>query len=373
MTGIRIHNIAMLHLLWVVPLLLAVILYGRHRRQQLLQRFVDAELLGRITLSVSPARRWWKTVLVLLAAVFLVLGLARPAWNPKPKTIERRGRDVVFLLDVSRSMLAEDLAPNRLERAKLAVRDCIERLQGDRVAIVAFAGTAAIKCPLTLDYGFFRLMLDDISTDSIARGGTIIGDAIRTTLDQVFDNQEKEHKDIILITDGEDHDSFPEEAAKQAGQRGVRLLAIGLGDEGEGRRIPVTDDTGRKTFLKHNGKEVWTRLDAETLRKMVNATPGGKYLNVATGTIDLGEVYLKLVASADKRTLESKTIKQYEEKFQIFLAVAFILLCIEMVTNERRRGGGGTSNPPAAPVAQPLRAGSQQGMSNIQVKNGRNS
>jgi len=240
-------------------------------------------------------------------------------------------------LDVSKIMLAEDLVPNRLERAKLAIIDCIERLDGDRIGLVAFAGTAAVKCPLTLDYGFFKMMLKDISTDSIARGGTLIGDALRKVMTDVFDDQIKEFKDIILITDGEDHDSFPVDAAKDAGEKGVRIIAIGLGDENEGKRIPVTNDAGIKTFLKYNGQEIWSRLDADTLRKMVNATPGGKYLNVATGTIDLGSVYARLIATADKKQLESDTIKRYEEKFQIFLAVAFIILCIELLVNERKK------------------------------------
>ena len=337
--SIRIQNMAMLHLLWLVPILAGIIVYGWTRRKQALQRFIDAGLLDRIAMTDSAVRRRWKAAMILIAAFLVVCALSRPGWNPKPKTIERRGRDLVFVLDVSRSMQAEDLAPTRLERAKLAVGDCVERLAGDRVGLVVFAGSAAVKCPLTLDYGFFRMMLDDVSTDSIARGGTMIGDAVRRTMDEVFDDQEKQFKDMILITDGEDHDSFPVEAAKAAGESGVRIIAIGLGDENEGKRIPVTDESGRKTFLKYRGQEVWSRLDADTLRKMVNVTPGGKYLNVATGTIDLGDVYLKLVASAEKKDLESRTIERYEEKFQVFLGVAFALLCIETVISERRKRG----------------------------------
>jgi Ca-activated chloride channel family protein len=234
-------------------------------------------------------------------------------------------------------MLAEDLAPNRVERAKLAIQDAVDKLEGDRVGLVVFAGSALVKCPLTHDYGFFRLMLDDVSTDSISRGGTMIGDAIRKTLDEVYDDQYKQFKDLVLITDGEDHDSFPFEAAEAAGERGVRIIAIGLGDENEGQRIPITDEQGRKTFVKYEGKEVWTRLDADTLRRMVNVTPGGKYLNVSTGTIDLGSVYKQLIASAEKKELESRTVKKYHEKFQIFLFVAFALLLGDMIISERKR------------------------------------
>ncbi len=337
MSDIKLQHITMLYLLWVIPFFIAAYVYAWQKRRKALRMFIDAGLLDRIPISVSHVKRIWKYNIVLLALIFIIIALTRPAWNPKPETIERSGRDVVFLVDVSKSMLAEDLVPNRLERAKLAILDCIERLEGDRIGLVAFAGTAAVKCPLTLDYGFFRMMINDISTDSIARGGTLIGDALRRVMTDVFDNQVKEFKDIILITDGEDHDSFPVEAAQAAGEKGIRIIAIGLGDEDEGRRIPVTTKSGQKIFLKYNGQEIWSRLDADTLRKMVNATPGGKYLNVSTGTIDLGNVYTRLIATAEKKKLESETIKRYEEKFQIFLGVAFVFLCIEMLINERKQ------------------------------------
>jgi len=337
-SGVRFANIEMFYLAWVLPVVAALFVFAAYKRRQALRVFAQADLLERINLSASPTRRWWKAAGVMLAFALLVMGLVRPGWNPKPRKIERRGRDVVFVLDVSKSMLAEDLKPNRLERAKLAILDCIDRLEGDRVGLVAFAGTAALKCPLTLDYGFFRLMLEQVDASSIARGGTLIGDAIRTVLNNVFDDLEKEYKDIILITDGEDHDSFPVEAAKEAGDRGIRIIAVGLGDENEGRRIPITDESGRKTFLTYKGQEVWSKLDADTLRKMVNATPGGRYLNVATGTIDLGEVYGKLVAGAEKKELESRTAELYEEKFQIFIGLAFLILCVEAATGDRKRG-----------------------------------
>jgi len=338
--GVHLVNVNMLYLLWVMPVLVGLYLYAVHRRRRALERFAETDLLKQINVNTSGSRRLWKAGAVIAAFALVVVALTRPGWNPKPKRLQRRGRDVVFLLDVSKSMLAEDLKPNRLEHAKLAIGDCIGRLQGDRVGLVAFAGTAAVKCPLTLDYGFFRMMLDDLHPGAIARGGTMIGDAVRKTLDEVFDDQEKQYKDIILITDGEDHDSFPVEAAEEAGRRGVRIIAVGLGDEEQGKRIPISDADGRKTFLTdRQGREVWTKLEADTLRKMVNVTPGGKYFNVATGTIDLGDVYEKLIASAEKREVEAKTVKRYEEKFQIFIALAFVLLCVEAVVGDRKGKG----------------------------------
>ena len=334
----HLGNIQMLYLLWLVPALVLLYAWAAHRRRVTLRKFVDDDLVARIGLSRSRTGRAWKAALFTLAFALVAFSAARPAWNPKPQTIERRGRDVMILLDVSKSMLAEDLAPNRLERAKIAIEDMVEKLQGDRVGLIAFAGSAVLKVPLTTDYGFFDLVLSDIDVESVSRGGTKIGDAVRKAMDEAFDSEEKKYKDIILITDGEDHDSFPVEAAQEAGEKGIRIIAIGLGDENEGRRIPLTDASGSKYYLTYDGQEVWSRLDASTLRKMAAATPGGKYLNVATGSIDLGDVYLKLIASEEKREIETKTMQLYEEKFQIFLAMGLMLLVVEMVIGERRRG-----------------------------------
>ena len=137
-----------------------------------------------------------------------------------------------------------------------------------------------MKCPLTQDYAFVRMALADISTESTSRGGTQIGDAIRKATDEVFDKQSRQYKDLILITDGEDHDSFPVQAAQKAAEDGVRIIAIGLGDDATGSRIPITGPNGEKTFLKYQGQEVWSKLDSDTLREVAYATEGGKYLSV---------------------------------------------------------------------------------------------
>ena len=336
MSDMRLYNIDMLYLLWLLPVFFGLFLYSAGRRRQLLARLMHPDLQQKLVF-VNPVRRRWKAALVLAGIGLLVMGLTRPAWNLQQTTIVRKGRDVVFVLDVSQSMLAEDLAPNRLERAKLFIADVINKLRGDRVGLLVFAGTAVVKCPLTLDYGFFRMMLADVSTDSISRGGTMIGDAVRTALDQMLDNRETQYKDIVLITDGEDHESFPVEAVIAAAEKSVRFLIVGLGDENEGKRIPVADASGRRTFMQYQGREVWSRLDAATLREMARAAPGSRYLNVATGTIDLGEVYMQLIGSAEKKEQEEETIEKYEEKFQVFLGLAFLLLGLEALISERRR------------------------------------
>lgn len=341
MSEFQLLNVAMLHALWLVPALAGVMLYAARQRKFALRRFIEHGLLARLGASsrADPAQRALKGCLLLAALAFLVVALARPAWDPVQEEVTQRGRDVVFLLDVSRSMLAEDLPPTRLERAKLAIHDAVDRLEGDRVALAVFAGATVVKCPLTLDYGFFRMVLDDILQESVARGGTLIGDALRTVLRDVFDGKRGNYRDIVLITDGEDHESFPLEAAAEAGSLGVRLIAVGLGDERVGQRIPVPapETAAGRRFLRHEGREVWTRLDSDTLRKMADATPGGRYLNVATGTIDLGEVYRRLIGSAEGQEVGTRTLERLDEKFQIFLAVCLLLLALEMLLRDRRR------------------------------------
>jgi Ca-activated chloride channel family protein len=323
---------------WAVAALAVVSAVGIVRGRGALSRFVEAGLLPVVAGGAAVFRRWLKAALATLALGLVIVALARPQWGASPQELRQSGRDVCFVIDVSKSMLAEDVAPNRLERAKILVRDAMEAARGDRVAIVAFAGTAVVKCPLTLDYGFARAALDDLSPMSVARGGTLIGDAIRRTLEEVFEDDEATFKDVILITDGEDQESFPVQAAERAGEAGVRIIAIGLGDENVGRPIPVTDPTtGEKRLAQYNGETVLSRLDATTLREVAAASRGGAYYNVATGTIELDSVYRQLIRSAQQRSTEEVQKVQYEERFQIFLAAALALLVVERLVSERRR------------------------------------
>jgi Ca-activated chloride channel family protein len=332
-------NYSAFWLLFLIPLVfIPAYIWCFLRKAQALRILAGSEMLKKINTAVSIRRQVTKSILLIIAFVVIVFALTEPKWNPEPQQIKRKGRDIVILLDTSRSMLAEDIKPSRLERSKIAVADLMERLGGDRIAIVTFAGNATVKCPLTQDYAFVRMALADISTESTSRGGTMIGDAVRKAVDEVFDNQSKEYKDIILITDGEDHDSLPVQAAEKAGQQGIRLIVIGLGDDNTGSRIPITTSDGRKTFLQYNGQEVWSKLDSTTLQEMAIATPGGKYLAVQPGkTFDLGDIYEELIASAQKRELESVTMMAYDEKFQIFIALAIILLVCEVIISERKR------------------------------------
>lgn len=335
----NLGNYKALWLLFAVPVfLIPAYIWCFWQKTKALRTLASSDMLKKINISVSLKKQIFKAFLLIAAFICIVIALTEPKWNPRAQKIQRRGRDVCILLDTSRSMLAEDIKPSRLERSKIAIRDLLETLSGDRIAIVTFAGNSTVKCPLTQDYAFVRMVLADISTESTSRGGTMIGDAIRKATEDVFDRQSREYKDIILITDGEDHESFPVQAAEKAAAEGIRIIAIGLGDEDQGSRIPVTGPNGEKTFMKYQGQEIWSKLDADTLRKIVYATEGGKYLSVQPGTtLDLGEIYEGLIASAQKRELESTTMIRYDERFQIFLALGLVLIVWEYLTSERRK------------------------------------
>lgn len=328
-----------LWLLFLAPLVLVpAYVWCFWRKARTLRILASNEMLGKINNTVSLKKQMFKAGLLIAAFASIVVALTEPKWNPQPQQIKRKGRDVVILLDTSKSMLAEDVTPNRLERSRIAISDLLEVLQGDRIAIITFAGVATVKCPLTQDYAFVRMALADISTESTSRGGTQLGDAIRKACEEVFDKQSREFKDLILITDGEDHDSFPVQAAQKAAEEGVRIIAIGLGDDATGSRIPITGPDGQKTFLKYQGQEVWSKLDSDTLREVAVATEGGKYLSVSPGTtLDLGRIYEDLIASAQGRELESMTMMKYDEKFQVFVALAIGLLVCEVLIGERRK------------------------------------
>ncbi|MCY4377409.1 MAG: VWA domain-containing protein [Spirochaetaceae bacterium] len=346
--GVRLSSPDAFLLLWVIPPLIALSVLAALRRRRTLVRFAGDR--SRPHAERRNARPF-KGGLLVAAVVLIVVALARPGWTPETRTVERRGRDVVFVVDTSRSMLAQDLAPNRLERAKLAILDTLEVLRGDRVALVAFAGTAVVKSPLTFDYGFVRLAVERLSTDSTSRGGTLIGDALRVVRDSVFEDQVSPYRDVVLITDGGDLGSLPLQAAGELGALGARIVAVGLGDEVTGQPIPDPDAGGG--YLEYEGQPVLTTLDAEALRELAGVTPGGRYVNVGTGNVDLGVLYTQLIAGADRQLLERTEREVFQERFQPFLAAALVLLALEfllpdLIRRRRRRGRRGAAHPPAA-------------------------
>jgi Ca-activated chloride channel family protein len=323
--GVHFAEAAWLWALLAVPVAAGLLLWSAWRRRGAARVFAGATASPQLG-AASRAARIARAVTVLLALALLPLALARPQWNPREEEVSVKGRDVVFLVDVSRSMLATDVSPSRLGRAKLWINDVANSVKGDRVALVAFAGASSIKCPLTLDYGYFRMALDELSPASVPRGGTLIGDAIRKTLSQVFDGTEGRGRDIILITDGEDQESFPVQAAEQAAKQGVRIIAIGIGSE-SGSLVPGEGNS----VVTYGGERVRSKMDPAGLSQIAGASKGGVFFNVGVGTIDLERVYQDLIASAEKSELAKQTTVRYEEKFQLFLAVAVGLLMLEVL------------------------------------------
>ncbi len=331
-----------LHALWVAPAIMLVLSLSFYRTRRLLTRLANPVMLATLAASVSWPRRWTKAVLLSLGVGALALTLAQPQWGIQRREVERRGRDIVFVVDVSRSMLAEDLAPNRLERAKVWMKDLVDALEGDRAGIVAFAGAPVVRSPLTMDRDFLAMAIDELSPDVAPRGGTLIGDAIRKTITQVFaldpdesaPDERAPFRDIILITDGEDQDSFPVEAARAAGELGVRIIAIGIG--GADAPVPARDDDPGQ-YQTSGGQVVRTSLNAKALGEIAAASDAGVFLNVGDGTIALDEVYRDLIASAEQTDQGSAEITRYTDRFVWTLIPAIALLLIESLIGQRRR------------------------------------
>lgn len=334
----RMENLDALWLLWLCPIVAGVFVWRFYRSGVTMRKFAQSGLDKLLNTQLSRGRQIFKAALLLLAIVSIIIGLTQPGWNPHPQQVVQKGRDIVLLIDVSRSMLAEDMYPNRLEQAKMAVKDLLGTLKGDRVGLIAFAGTTAVKCPLTRDYPFVSMAVDQLDPDLIGQGGTLIGDAIRKATDQVFANSEDRYRDIILITDGEDHDSFPQEAAQAAAEKNTRIFVIGIGDKEDGARIPITDENGNRQYLKYEGSEVWTKLQDDSLKDIALATPGGAYWAYTPGTmLELDKIYNRIIAGADQRELQTADAVRYEEKYQIFLTLALMLVFAELLISERKR------------------------------------
>jgi len=313
--------------------------FGFARKTRALRAFARIETLRVIASTVSRPRQIAKAGLVLLAVAVLAVALWRPQGSPRLETVRQKGRDIVFLLDVSKSMLAKDLAPNRLERAKLMIDDVLSMVKGDRVGLVAFAGTAALKCPLTHNVFAFRNQLRRLDVASVSRGGTNLGDAIRLATRRIFHGEEGTYKDLILITDGDDQDSFPVEAAQEAVREGVRIFTVGLGSP-EGVTL---------SGVEYRGRPVVSGLNEDLLREIAFTHPEGKYLPVRTGTGDLGELYRAAIATAEAREEASRETRIFEEWYQAPVAIALALLAAEWFVSERRRearaaaGSGGAT------------------------------
>jgi Ca-activated chloride channel family protein len=267
--------------------------------------------------------------------------LAGPHFGEYYEKIARRGVDCFICLDVSRSMLAEDVKPNRLERAKADIRDLLAKLGGDRVGLIVFAGKPVVRVPLTNDDGFFRQSLDEVDVKSAPRGGTLIGDALRKAMESMPKRADSDQA-IVLITDGEDQESMPYEAAKNAAEQGIKIFTVGLGDAAEGARIPVVDSAGKKLYVKDEQGEHWSKVDQELLKKIA-LDSGGAYIPAGTRAYDLGEVFEEHFSGlARGEETEKQLQKRNKEQYQLFLAFAIVLLAVERAIPRCPKNGRGS-------------------------------
>ena len=322
-------------LLWLMPLLALLLQYAYNKKKQTARLFFDAPMADRLMPTLDARRSFRKALLLLLAFVFGILAAAGPRFGIHYEEVFRSGVDVFVLLDVSQSMLAEDVVPNRLDRAKSDIHDLLNRVAGDRVGLIAFAGKPSIQVPLTTDHGFFLQVLRSVDTNSAPRGGTAIGDAIRLALRAMPPEAERQRA-VVLITDGEDQESMPLEAAKDAAERQVRILTIGLGNPAEGGRIPIRDSKGNLTYLKHEGQEVWSKMDETALREIAKITEGA-YVAAGTRTFDMGQIYADSIGKMQGNVYETERRQKLRHQYQIFLTIAVLCLLLYVMTPEHRR------------------------------------
>ena len=328
-----------LFLFWLVPALIFFYLYAFRKKDKLIKTFCGETLYAELVPSASPGRQKLKAALLLGSLSFLVVSLLQPRWGFQWEDIKRQGIDIMVAIDVSQSMLAEDIKPSRLERAKRKVYDLCRMLEGDRIGLIAFAGTSFVQCPLTLDYGAFKLFLDYLEPDLIPVPGTAIGQAIRAAINS-FSRRERTSKALIIITDGEDHEESPLKAAQEAKKEGIRIFVIGVGQDG-GAPIPMKDGSGG--FKKDGrGEMVLSKLDEAALQKIALET-GGSYVRSVTGDLDLNKIYREDIRGRmEKKELRSTRKKRWEERFQWFLFAAILLLGIEFFLRETKAVRAGT-------------------------------
>jgi len=319
----------------IVPLLGLFLGWAWLRRRERVTHFIHANLVEQLTLSLSTARRKTKLALLLGVVLLLFLALARPKGGYEWQETETRSLDILVAVDTSRSMLATDQSPNRLERAKLAVLDLMRLARGDRLGLIAFSGTAFLQCPLTIDRNAFIQNVNSLSTDIIPQGGTAISKAVTEAL-RTFEKEEDNHKVLVLMTDGEDHEAGVTDAAEKAKNIGMKIFTIGLGST-EGELIQLPDpQTGQLEFLKNeSGSVIKSRLN-ETLLRTLSTDTGAFYLPLQ-GADTMERLYEAGLAGLTPNSVDNQMTKRYIERYQWPLGLAILLLLGEMLLREGRR------------------------------------
>jgi Ca-activated chloride channel family protein len=327
------HPQILLLLLVVPPVLAAFFWWGERVKRRLLTQFVESRLLAQLTVGLSPARRKLRYACVLATVALLIVTIARPQRGFDLEEVEQRGLDVVMAVDTSKSMLATDIAPNRLQRAKLAALELMQAAKADRLGLVAFAGDAFLSCPLTIDDTAFQQSLQTLDVNSIPQGGTALAAAINTALTAF--KEKNQYKALVLFTDGEDNDEGALEAARNAAKEGLKIFTIGIGSA-EGTLITIADANGNSDYVRDDkGQVVKSHLNERLLQDIATAT-GGFYLPLR-GADTINTLYERGLAPLPKSEGKEKLVRRYHEQFHWPLAAAMILLAAEFLLPERVR------------------------------------
>ena len=320
--------------MWLAAAVYLVFIWLERWKRGTLKRYGDPRLLDQMSSSLDLGRRRWKQSMVALAVLLIAAALAEPQMPGKNVFVKSTGLDIVIAVDVSLSMLAQDILPNRLEKAKLELQDLVEKAKGDRIGVVAFAGEAHIQVPLTLDRAAVKLFLKTLSPDIIPTPGTAIGEGIRAAL-ALYSGEAGQNRVLVLLTDGEDQGSKPLEAAREAAKRGVRIYAIGIGTA-KGDVIAVRGENGKVDFKKDlGGKTVVSKLDEKTLQEITQLT-GGVYYRSRKGNLEIERIYGDLGGLGGKETGASWVV-EHEPLYQAPLLAAILFLCVEIIWSERRK------------------------------------
>ena len=317
-----------LWLLLLVPAIPAVYGLFRALRRHRIRRFGEETLVNALMPSWSGAKGWVRIALFTLAFLCFVIGMARPQIGAKLKERETRGAEIMICLDVSNSMLAEDYSPNRLERAKLAISRIVDKLEGDRIGLIVFAGSSFVQLPITTDYISAKMFMGSISTESVPVQGTAIGDAVLTAA-KSFSAQSEKSRAIIVITDGENHEDDPVEAVRQVTEMGIKVYTVGVGSL-QGQPIPKDGQLMRDK----DDNIVVTRLDENTLRQMAEVG-GGAYVHAGNEEFGLNPI-IDDIRKMEAEKFSSVVFEEYDEQYMYFFAVALALFVLEMLIGERR-------------------------------------
>jgi Ca-activated chloride channel family protein len=327
------EHIKYLYLLLVIPLLLGVFLFRLWNRMRNLKKFGNTELVISLIPDYSSFRIKLKFLLQMLAVAVLIMAIAGPRAGSKLTKVKRKGMDIMVALDVSNSMMAEDIKPNRLERAKQELARLIDRLEDDHIGLIVFAGDAYTQLPITNDFVSAKMFLSGINTGMVSRQGTNIGSAIELAI-RSFSSQSKAGKAIVIISDGENHEGGVEEACKKASEKGIRIFTVGMGTE-QGSRIPVTDGTGNRDFRRDkDGNFVVTRMDEEMLRDLASRGDG-KYYQANMPNMGLTSM-LEQLNKMNTEEYETKVYSEYNEQFPYYIWLVLLLLLADLLLLDKK-------------------------------------